>query len=490
MKCALIVPAWKPTEVFASKTLGSQINYWQPLGVLYIAACLRQAGHDVRFYDGGFLDHETLLRQVADFAPGFAGIYATTFGWDKARRTALDLKRGDPRLFTCAGGPYPSAVREGCLADDDVAIDAVVAGEGEIAACQIADRLDRGQSLRGIAGVAFRENGAIVSGAMRPLIEDLDSLPLPARDLLGEAGRYIPPPGTYRRKPVATMITSRGCDRRCLFCFQLDRQRKSGVRGVRYRSLDNVLHEIGVCLDQGYREIKFLDDSLASDYGRAMELAREIKRRGWRFSWFASACASQVDRPLLQAFREAGCWAVLIGAESGVQKNLNTLRKATTLEQIRQAVRAAKEAGLHVSTPFVFGIPGETYADALETIDFAIELDAHLANFHALTPFPGTPLHEQHEKWGTVSSDLSAYTYQGAAFVPFSMTRDEIQQLRQLALRRFYSRPMFVLRRLMALRNLDDCRAALAGAKSLFWLWVKKDLFRRYSRKYSRASAG
>ncbi|OGA53118.1 MAG: B12-binding domain-containing radical SAM protein [Betaproteobacteria bacterium RIFCSPLOWO2_12_FULL_62_13] len=479
MKCALIVPAWTPHELFPSQTAGSQINYWQPLGILYVAACLLRAGHRVRFYDGGFVRRDEMLRQVSAFDPDFAGIYATAFGWDKAKKTAADLKRLNKNIFTCAGGPYPIAAQERCLADDGGSIDAAVTGEGELTVREMLDRLERGASLEDVAGVVFRHNGSIIKNAPRPLIEDLDSLPFPARELLGDAARYIPPPGTYRRKPVATLITSRGCNRRCLFCFQIDRARASGIRGVRYRSIGNVLEEIELLLEQGYREIKFLDDSLASDYDRAMELARRIKARGLRFAWFASACANQVDQSLLQAFREAGCWAILLGAESGVQKNLNTLRKATTLEQIRHAVRAAKEIGLRVSTPFVFGIPGETFEEGLKTIEFAVELDADLANFHALTPFPGTDLHDHHAKFGTISRDLADYTYQGAAFAPYTMTREQIQQLRQIAFRRFYSRPSFLVKKLFAMRNLSDCQAALGGMTSLFWLWAKKGVFQQ-----------
>ncbi len=479
MKCALIVPAWTPGELFPASTAGSQINYWQPLGMLYIAACLLRAGHQVKFCDGGFMSHAQILREVMAFDTDFAGIYATAFGWDKAKNTAADLKRLNKDIFTCVGGPYPIAAQERSFVDDNAAIDAVVTGEGELTVCEMLERLEHGASLEGVAGVVFRHNGKIISNPPRPLIEALDSLPFPARELLGDAARYIPPPGTYRRKPVATLITSRGCSRRCLFCFQIDKERKFGVRGVRYRSIDNVLQEIELLLAQGYQEIKFLDDTLASDYARAMELARQIKVRGLRFAWFASACANQVDLPLLQAFRDAGCWAILIGAESGVQKNLNALRKATTLDQVSQAVRAAKTAGLQVSTPFVFGIPGESFDDGLKTIEFAIELSPDLANFHTLTPFPGTDLYAHHARFGSISRDLTDCTYQGAAFVPYTMTREQIQQLRQIAFRRFYSRPSFLFKKFLAMRNLNDIRAAFRGMSSLFWLWAKQGVFQR-----------
>lgn len=478
MKCALIIPAWVPQELFPRQTAGSQINYWQPLGLLYIAAALREAGHEVRFFNGAFLAQEEILRQVGAFGPRFAGIYSTTFGWSKAMQAAEALKRLNPQIFTCAGGPYPIALQEQCLYQCPH-FDAVGTGEGEVTVPETVERLEAGRDLDGVLGLAYRRGAEIVKNPPRPLIEDLDALPFPARDLLGEADRYLPPPGTYRRKPVTVMLTARGCDRKCLFCFQIDRQRRAGVRGVRFRSVENVLAEIEHCIALGYREIKFLDDTLAADYDRALRLAQGIKARGLDFSWFASACVNQVDEPLLRAFKEAGCWAILFGGESGAQENLNAVRKGSTLDQTRAAVRAAKAAGLRVSMPFMFGIPGETYADGLKTIEFALELDPDLANFHALTAFPGTDLYDHHAKYGTISGDQRDYTYQGAAFVPYSMTREEIHALRQIGLRRFYSRPAFLLRQLARLRNANDLRAALAGLRSLFWLWARRGLFRR-----------
>jgi radical SAM superfamily enzyme YgiQ (UPF0313 family) len=474
MKCVLIIPRWAPEDIFSSNTAGSQINYWQPLGTLYVAASLLEAGHEVKFLNGAFMSGQKIMDALSDACPDFVGIYSTTFGWKKAVQTAEDVRRILPESFIAVGGPYPIALQERCL-HDAYSADAAVTGEGEVTVVEMVERLSQGRSLDGIEGVAFRDGGKVRKNPPRPLIKDLDSLPFPARELLGE-DNYIPPPATYKRKPVAVMMTSRGCNRRCIFCFQIDRDRSSGIR---YRSIDSILKEIDLCLRQGYREIKFIDDSFVSDYGRARELAEEIKSRRLDFTWFASACVHQVDKSLLTTFREAGCWAILLGAESGVQKNLNSLRKGTSLEQIRMAVKDAKDAGLKVFTPFLFGIPGETYEEALKTIEFACEIDPDVANFHSLTPFPGTELYDNREKLGTVSEDLSDYTYQGAAFVPKTMTREEIRKVRQMAFRRFYSRPRFLLRRILVIRSLHDIRAALTGIKSLFWIWAKKDIFSR-----------
>ena len=475
MKCALIIPSWVPEDIFSTKTAGSQINYWQPLGTLYVASSLLKEGHDVRFINGAFVKHAGILKEVSSYKPEFIGIYSTAFGWNRAVQTASDIKRIHKRGFIAVGGPYPIAVQEKCL-EDSTDIDAVVTGEGERTAVAMLGRLSQGNSLAGVEGIVFRQGQEIIKNLPRPLITDLDSLPFPARDLLGNAKDYIPPPATYKRKPVAVIMTARGCNRRCIFCFQIDKQRKNGIR---YRSVENVIQEIELCLKQGYKEIKFIDDTFAADYDRALQIAQEIKRRRLNFTWFASACVHQVDKPLLKAFKGAGCWAILLGGESGVQKNLNTIRKGITLEQTRNAVKAAKEAGLTVYTPFIFGIPGETFEEGLKTIEFACKINPDIANFHALTPFPGTELYDNIEKYGRMSFDLTDFTYQGAAFIPYTMKREEIAELRQIAFKRFYSRPGYILGRIFTLRNVNDFKAAAKGLKSLLWLWLKKDIFRR-----------
>ncbi len=485
MKCVLIHPSWSPEEIFPGKTVSSQINYWQPLGTLYVGAAMLKAGHEVEFLNGAFMSHQVIMARIKEIGPAFAGIYSTTFGFLKAVRTANALKQFDREMFVCIGGPYPIAMKARCLEHEGANFDAVVTGEAEEAIVELLERLAGGKSLIGLKGVDFRSGSGITCNPPRALLEDLDSLPIPARQLLGDKANYIPPPGQYQRKPVTILITSRGCDRRCIFCSQVDKQRQYGKRGIRFRSVENVLQEIELCLEQGYREIKFIDDSFAADYDRAMEICKQIKLRNLDFTWFASASVNQVDKLLLQAMKDAGCWAILFGADSGVQKTLNSLRKSSTLEMIRRDVKWAKEVGIRVNTPFIFGAPGETFEDGLKTIDFAVELDADFANFHSLTPFPGTPLYDNLEKYGSVSENFSDYTYQSAGFAPYTMTRNEILRLRQIAFRRFYTRPKFLLRRLLQIRSWHELLVNLQGLRSLYQLWVTSNMFYGWKGKVS-----
>ena len=154
MKCALIIPAWTPEDIFSSKTAGSQINYWQPLGTLYVAAVLQQAGQEVRFYNGAFMGHDEIMREVCAYQPEFVGIYSTAFGWEKAKMTAAAIKQSLTEVLMAVGGPYPVALQEKCL-EDCPDIDAVVTGEGEVTTVEILARLGSGKDLDGLEGVAY-----------------------------------------------------------------------------------------------------------------------------------------------------------------------------------------------------------------------------------------------------------------------------------------------------------------------------------------------
>ncbi|HDZ59356.1 MAG TPA: radical SAM protein [Actinobacteria bacterium] len=471
MKAMVILPSWKADDIYPSKLAKSAISYQHPLGLLYIATCIQEAGHEVRLVDGAFWTQSEVLDQVRSFAPDFVGLSANASMWKKACQTAIDIKEIDASIHVSAAGPYPTAVGEECL-DQCEQLDSVVIGEGEETVPELCERIENNAGLEGIAGVAFRgDGGGIVANEPRPLIEDLDSIPIPRRELLGDFDKYESPPGSYKQKPIAICMTTRGCKARCIYCFQM-----KGERRVRYRSVENVIKEVAELVNHyGFREIRFLDETFTADRERAMEIVKRFQEEKLDFSWYISSRVNTVDYEMLQEFRKAGCWAVLFGAESGVQKNLNTMRKGITLDQTRAAVKAAKKAGLKVYTPFIIGIPGETYEEALQTIDFAIELGPHYANFHSMTPFPGTELYERIDEYGTMSTDTDDYTFEGAAFVPYTMTRGQIEELRTIGFRKFYSRPRFIVRRLLNVRSWYDFKTVMKGATSFFWLWIKRD---------------
>lgn len=486
MKCLLIFPAWKTSDFFPEEFGSSTSHRWHPLGLLYIGAQLLKEGHEVKLLEGAFWTHEQILAAFSSFGPQFVGIYANCPLWSKAKKTAEDLRAIDKQVFISLGGPAAIGWRERCM-EECAAVDCVHTGEAEYSVTKVLAQLEAGRprDLHDVSGIIFRDQqGEIVINPNSPPITDLDALPFPARQLLGGfVDKYRPNMGTFRRLPVFSMISSRGCSHGdCIFCFQ-----PGGPTGARLRSPKNVVDEMEECVKRyGAREIKFLDDTFTADSERVSAICAEIRRRKLDVTWFVSSRVDSVNREMLSEMKGAGCWAILYGVESGVQKNVDALRKGTTIEQARRAVRDAKAVGLKVSTPFIFGIPGETFEEGHETIDFAIELNADMVNFHTLTPYPATELYDHVARYGTMTNVSDELTFETAAFVPYTMSRNDILKLKQLAFKRFYSRPAYAVKRLLGIRSRYDLMAIVFGIKTLATIHLVPNVFARRIEDYPR----
>lgn len=473
MRCLLVFPSWHAEDVFSKEFADSQLTLWQPTGLMYVAAALEKAGHEVRLMDGAFFTREQIRTAVREFRPGFVGVYSNLPLIEITRLTTDDVKAIDPSIVTGIGGPTASGLREQ-LYDRIASVDLIFTGEGEYAAPQAVACLESGEDLGSVESLIFRRDGVVVKNRDAAPIEDLDALPYPARHLLGDLKKYVPAPSTYKRLPIVTIISSRGCTSRCIYCYQMFSERR-----IRYRSAQNIVDEMQHCIDAyGVKEVRFFDDNFCGDYDRVREICDLILARKLKIAWYCNSRVDSVDFALMKRMQQAGCWCVLFGVESGVQKNLNVLRKHQTVDQVRKAVREAKEAGLEVYTPFIIGIPGETYEEALESVNFAMELDAHYVNFHTMAPFAGTELYDKVERYGTLTGNEANYNFEQAGFVPRTLTREQIFELRKLAFRRFYMRPSYMIKRLLKTRTRADLRTLMTGAKSLYYLAVRGEAFR------------
>lgn len=475
MRCSILVPPWSVDEIFLSAFARSMGSYQEPSGPLYVAAALRRAGHPVAFADGALRSHEEIVYRTAGWRPGFVGLYACAPLWPSTKRLARALRRAVPGATLAVGGPWAAAVPRQCLAECPE-LDVVFTCEGEEASVDLLRVIEGGGDLAAVPGIVFRDGtGGLVDTGYRPPIEDLDRLPFPARDLLGDDIRLCSlPPGGYRARPVAHLIGSRGCTNRCVYCYHLEREAV-----IRFRSAEDVVAEVEECVHRwGFREIRFLDDNFTADRERVFRICDLLERRGIEVPWYVSSRVDTVDGEMLRRMKRAGCWAMLYGIESGVQEHLDTLGKGVTLDQVREVVEETRRAGIEMFLPFMFGIPGETFEDGLRTIEFALELDPYYANFNSLAPFPGTWLWDNAEQHGTLCADPARLTFQGCAFVPHSMTEEEIARLRQLAFRRFYTRPRFMARWLRGMSNRHVVEAVARGSASFLSLWLREDAFR------------
>ncbi len=354
-----------------------------PLGLSYVAAVCEAAGSEVAIFDYVLSQYNPgkLQRDLDAFQPDVVGTTAVTMNFRRAEEIIREAKHHRPSLITMMGGPHVTFDFENALRDNPE-LDIVVLGEGEETVSELIPVITDRNAWHQIKGIAFMEEGQIHQTEPRPLIKDLDTLPLPSRHLI--------PLSRYQALGYAvTITTSRGCPNLCIFCLG---RRMVGLK-VRYRSATRIADEIEAILSYGLTRINVADDLFTANKERVRAVCNEIGRRGLKFGWSAWSRVNTVDKETLQIMRDAGCDSVGFGIESGNQEMLKRVKKGTTLEKARLAVRASKEVGLRVHASFIIGLPGETPESMQDSARFAEELQAE-HGYHLLAPFPGTTVRE------------------------------------------------------------------------------------------------
>ncbi len=432
-----------------------------PISLVCLSAVLEQNGIDNDVLDLRLeSDPTSALHEMIDSKKPLAvGITASTAGIENAARLASQVKAMDSNIVTIIGGWHASALPEETLRKHPE-FDYLIHGEGEIALVNLLTCIMEGNSPEGCKGLAFRSNGTVRVNEREKLIANLDELPFPARHKVSVA-RYHPKPGTrnYRRLPSTGLLVGRGCPYNCLFCYK-------GVwgRGIRFRSPDNVLEEIELCVDRfGIRDFRFYDDTVTFPRWDLKGLCEGIINKGFRISWNCWSRVNDVDEDKLRLMKAAGCYHIKFGIEFGTEKALKLARKGATLEQARGAVALAKKVGLECKGSFIFGIPGETIADCRKTADFALEISPHFATFYAFDPIPGSPFYEQIAK-GKVAGDSGM------------LPREKTQRLADEAYRAFYLRPTFIFQRIeeFMVHPIREGSMLLSGMFMLVSFWLKR----------------
>jgi anaerobic magnesium-protoporphyrin IX monomethyl ester cyclase len=367
-----------------------------PMGIAYIASVLEQNGYEVQVLDllVSRESKDKIKRKLEEFQPDFVGTTCVTANYHIASDILRYCKQVNPDIITIIGGPHVSFTAVDTL-NEAPWIDIVAIGESELSMLDLV----AGKRHTDIPGIAFKVNGAVKQTAQRPLIQNLDELPLPARHLF--------PLSRYRALDAAcSLMAGRGCPFSCIFCVGS----KMGGRRMRYRDPKLVVDEIEHCLSYGFTEIHLENDLLTLNRKHLYALCDEIISRGLKFTWSAFARVDTVNPEMLRKMKEAGCTALLYGVESGVQDILDRIKKKITLEQAREAIKMTKEVGINVQATFILGLPGETRETLSRTLQFAQELGVFYG-LHVLAPFPGTEVREKAEDYGLeiITSDWSKY---------------------------------------------------------------------------------
>ena len=365
-----------------------------PLSLSYLAAVLQREGIEVQILDLLVSKNSPskIREKLEEYQPQVVGATCVTLNYPTAAKNLKVCKDFDPRIVTMLGGPHASfALKETLLRA--LWIDVLVIGEGEMTLVELVRALEKGNDFRQVAGIAFREDKRVVTTEPRPLVEDLDEHPVPARHLL--------PLSKYRALNVpCTVITSRGCPYRCIFCSG---PRLFGRR-VRFRDPKLVVDEIESILGEfNFEKINIVDDTFTLNHRHARAVCDEIMRRNLKFQWNVFARADTVTEDLMKRMKEAGCAWLLFGVESAAPEILKTIKKGTTPDDIRKGTKIATEAGVKVFNSFILGLPGESPETARQSLAFAQELDRDYDakyGFHLLSPLPGTELYEKPEDYG------------------------------------------------------------------------------------------
>ncbi|MEM1977003.1 MAG: radical SAM protein [Nitrososphaerota archaeon] len=450
MSLLLISP---PTSSVVKEILGAS---GPPLGLAYLAAVAEEQGWKVRIIDGltEGLSMQDIAGIIRSLQPEVAGITATTPAIYDAYEIARMVKEHSPNSLVLLGGPHATFMAHEVL-EECPYIDVVVRGEAEETLKEILERIERGGDLSEVAGITYRAGDRIKENPPRGLIDDLDSLPIPAYNLL-PMGKYV-----VDRVRYAAIVTSRGCPYGCIFCSS------SLQFGKRWRahSPERVLEELMILrYDYGAREIEFLDDTFTLKMSRAEEISRMIVSEGLDISWSASSRVNTFSRSLGEAMRRAGAHTIYFGIESGSDKTLRLIGKGITRRQAMDAVKAARNSGLNALGSFIIGFPHEGEEDIRATIRFADKVGVDLAQFTIATPYPGTRLWEMAVKENLLlTRNWRKFTTLDVVMRSLYLTPERIKKLLLWAYITFYLNPRRVLRDIIVNRCFI-LRRAIPGA--------------------------
>lgn len=454
-----------------------------PLGLAYIAAVLEKEKYEVKILDALTLgsNNVTLLGDVyrtglnendikkhaENFKPDVVGITCpyTAYAQDM-HDIAKIIKKMDAGIFIMVGGNHPTSAPNEVLKDPN--IDMIVKGEGEITFLEIVKRLEKGENIYTVDGTIIRKGNDILRNSERAFIENLDSIPFPARHLLPMnmySNIHKKSMGYHMRTPFTTMITSRGCPGQCIFC---------SIHSVwghkwRARSPTNVVDEIELLVNEyKIKEIHFLDDNISLNKGRLNDICDEIIRRKIDIKWTApnGIAIWTLNEKLVEKMKKSGCYRLTFGLESGNSKTLSFIGKHYNYDHARTLIKHANKIGLWTVSTFIIGFPFESMSSIRDTISRAIDSDIDFAVYYIATPFPGTKLYDVFEKEGLFHSSFAS-EFSGGCDTKY-FTKEEIEDLQSKAYSDFLRArlPTFPLRVLRKINSFEDLKYTVKIAKN------------------------
>lgn len=428
-----------------------------PLGLMYVAAVLEEAGYEVSMLDAVALNlmasevREIISKEKPDVV-GITAMIADVRGALEAAKIAKQCN-----AITVMGGPLLSVYPKQTLSYDF--IDYGIVGEGEYPMLELVRAIENKRAANSIAGLAYKEGNDIKVNEPY-IVEDLDKVPFPARHLL-PMEKYSSIINLY---PVSTMITSRGCPFKCGFCVKGPSDKK-----YRARSPQSVVDEMELIVNKyKVKEIMFYDDTLTLDRKFTVSLCNEILKRGLKIRWESPTRVDRVDLDLLKLMRKAGCVRLRYGIESGDPEILRLMNKGLDLKKARQVFKWTRDCHMESFAYFIIGYIHETPETIKNTISLAKELNPDFVMFTVATPYPTTPLFEMAQKEGLVDGDYWEQFILGKRNDRLKYLVPDAEYWTSRAYKEFYLRGSYIFRRLLKIRSIHDIKRHLDAAQGIF----------------------
>ena len=466
MKILLIAPT--QTAVY-----GKPIAVYPPLGLLYIGACLIQAGYQVRLIDQDAekLWDEKLITEIRLLQPDIIGITAVTPTYPAAVRLARKIKH-NLNVKIVFGGIHATILPEDVISDN--AVDFVVRGEGEQTVVELMNAISqKSVDFSSIQGLVWKNDGSIKINPPRLPIENLDTLPFPAWQLIPRLENYHPPDAL--NMPLITLMTTRGCSAVCDFCST----RTIFGKKVRMHSAAYIMDQIKY-LQSRYKikEIHIADDVFTINKKRVIQICDEIQKSGLKLTFYFmnGLRADQVDEEILGHLKQVGFQNVAFGVETADDIMRDGVNKNLSLEQVKSAIQLAKKTGFSSWLFFIIGLWGETSDTAKNTISFVKSMQPDYVKFFILKPYPGTAIYDFLEEHKCIlTKDWEKYgLYNDPVHCLPTMTPEEMKYWFRRANREFYLGPGRIFKQLWQMRSWTQIKANLSALSVLRYHFFDK----------------